>query len=68
MNIETWILILVPSVVVCTAILALVLVYVRRNPAQSEENIEMLANVERSLEEGKISEQDAEVVRKSVNG
>lgn len=68
MNIETWVLILVPSVVVCASILVLVLAYVRRNPAKSEENVEMLANVEKSLKEGKISEQDAEVIRKSVNG
>ena len=68
MNIETWTLILVPSVVIVAAILVLVLAYVRRNPAKSEENLEMLANVEKSLGEGKISEADAEIIRKSVNG
>jgi preprotein translocase subunit YajC len=61
-----WIMILVPSLVVVAAIFVIVYIYSRRNPAKQEENIEMMQNVEKSLKEGKISEEDAQVIKKSI--
>ena len=59
-----WIL---PLIIVPIAVaLAFVIWYGRRNPKEEPENKEILENVERALKEGKITEEDAERIRESI--
>lgn len=68
MNIETWILILVPSVIIAGAALWFTIAYARRDPRREQENIEMLKNVDEALKKGEITPEDAKTIRESVEG
>ncbi len=68
MNIETWVLILVPSVAIAAAALWFTISYARRDPKRQQENIEMLKNVDEALKKGEITPEDAKTVRESVEG
>lgn len=40
----------------------------KRDHKKDLENVQMLANTEKALKEGKITEEDAKTIRESVNG
>jgi hypothetical protein len=58
----------VSALALAIIILGLVIWYGRRDPSKQPENIEMLQNADKMEQEGKLSHEDAEVIRKSVEG